>query len=203
MRFVYKYSGLKAVVESIEGGLLRYRLRLNIVPVSYKLFLVALGGSIGASGMFIQYNYPALLQSNTITIENKLVRPVEAETINNDSKEVQTLKKVGSESGVDWKILAGIFKKETQGDCDRMGDWQMSKPSIGCFQISLHYHPEVKMSQATDLEWSAKWTADRLKKVFDKTGSWDLAIMSHNGDPNNPTVQQYLKDVKSNINDMK
>lgn len=112
------------------------------------------------------------------------------------------LQKVGEKTGVDWKVLYGIFMKETQLDCDRMGDYQMSKPSIGCFQISLHYHPEVKMSQATDLEWSATWTAERMKKTLESTGSMDLAIALHNGNPSNPSVQQYVKDVKKNMENL-
>ena len=126
------------------------------------------------------------------------MKPSEVVEVESDPQKA-VLKKVGAETGIDWKVLYGIFMKETQLDCDKMGDFQMSKPSIGCFQISLHYHPEIKLSQATDLEWSAKWTAERMKKTLDSTGSMDLAIMAHNGDPSNPKVQQYLKDVKANM----
>lgn len=160
---------------------------------------------IGFVGWNISLQAPEISikwDSTPITYENHAQAKFEA---NKTILEVETnpqkiiLKKVGEETGVDWRVLWGIFIKETQGDCDRIGDWQMDKPSIGCFQISLHYHPEVKLSQATDLEWSAKWTADRMKKTLDATGSMDMAIMRHNGDPNNQTVQQYLKDVKANM----
>lgn len=137
-----------------------------------------------------------------LVIENRVQAKFEAKEaileVESDPQKA-ILKKVGAETGIDWRVLYGIFQKETQLDCDKMGDYQMSKPSIGCFQISLHYHPEIKLSQATDLEWSATWTANRMKKTLDSTGSMDLAIMAHNGDPSNPKVQQYLKDVKENI----
>lgn len=145
------------------------------------------------------------IQGHGFVVENKALAKSEAlETIVAIESDPQKaiLQKVGEKTGVDWKVLYGIFMKETQLDCDRMGDYQMSKPSIGCFQISLHYHPEVKMSQATDLEWSATWTAERMKKTLESTGSMDLAIALHNGNPSNPSVQQYVKDVKKNMENL-
>lgn len=164
------------------------------------LFLV-----IGFVGWNISLQLPEISvkwDSTPLTFENPALasnmKPSEVVEVESDPQKA-ILKKVGAETGIDWKVLYGIFMKETQLDCDKMGDFQMSKPSIGCFQISLHYHPEIKLSQATDLEWSAKWTAERMKKTLDSTGSMDLAIMAHNGDPSNPKVHQYLKDVKANM----
>jgi hypothetical protein len=106
------------------------------------------------------------------------------------------IKKVANEEGIDWKILAAVFQKETQGDCNREGDKDFIKPSWGCYQINKHYHPEVTWEQASDLKWSTEWTAKRLKANYEKTGSWDIAIAKHNGSPSNPKVQKYLADVK-------
>ena len=160
---------------------------------------------IGFIGWNISLQVPEISlkwESEPWTFENPALasnlKPSEVVEVESDPQKA-VLKKVGAETGIDWKVLYGIFMKETQLDCDKMGDFQMSKPSIGCFQISLHYHPEIKLSQATDLGWSAKWTAERMKKTLDSTGSMDLAIMAHNGDPSNPKVQQYLKDVKANM----
>lgn len=73
LRFVYKYSGLQWVAFEIGVRVNAYRIRLNIVPVSYKLFLVLVGGTIGAASMFVYLEAPEVLQSiesNTIVIEN-------------------------------------------------------------------------------------------------------------------------------------
>lgn len=62
MHFVYKYSGLKWIVDKIDGKITNYRLCLRIVPVSYKLFLVSLG-VIGGTAWHIavtQYQKEAL-----------------------------------------------------------------------------------------------------------------------------------------------
>lgn len=60
---MYKYSGVKAVVSMIESGLLRYRLRLNIVPTSYKVFVSLIGVVIGASGMYVYLESPKLIDN--------------------------------------------------------------------------------------------------------------------------------------------
>lgn len=161
--------------------------------------------------VYIWYNVSKMLpavdfsiqwHSDPITIENRAklqnLKPSEIIAETSDSLEVQTLKKVGRETGVDWKVLYGIFIKESQGDCERIGDTHLAQPSIGCFQISLIYHPEIKLSQAIDLEWSARWTAERLKKYAEK-GGIDYAVAKHNGNPNLPQVQAYLQDVKKII----
>lgn len=115
-----------------------------------------------------------------------------------DTQPLQIIKKVASEEGVDWKILAALFQKETQWNCSRIGDTHLPKASVGCYQISRIYHPEVTDKQAMDLEWSSHWTAKRLKAKADKWGM-DTAIAMHNGNPTNPSVQAYLKDIKSII----
>lgn len=117
---------------------------------------------------------------------------------NTHSPQVEVIKTVAEKEGIDWKVLAALHQKETQWNCNREGDKQFIKPSWGCYQINKHYHPEVTWEQATSLEWSSHWTAKRLKAKAEKYG-WDNAIAMHNGNPNNPAVQAYLKDVKKII----
>lgn len=112
--------------------------------------------------------------------------------------QMDVIKKVASEEGINWKVLYGIFLKETQGNCTRIGDTHLSKASVGCYQISRIYHPEVTDDQAMDLEWSSRWTAKRLKLKAEKFGM-DTAIALHNGNPKLPQVQKYLQDVKENM----
>jgi len=111
---------------------------------------------------------------------------------------IEVIQKVAQKEEIDWKILMALFIKETQGDCNREGDKDFIKPSWGCYQINKHYHPEVTWEQATDIEWSSYWTANRLKEKAAKYG-WDNAIAMHNGNPKTPAVQEYLKDVKEII----
>jgi hypothetical protein len=57
VKFIYKYSGVEWVVFEIGVRVNAYRVRLNIVPVSYKLFLVLVGVSIGAGYMYVYQNH--------------------------------------------------------------------------------------------------------------------------------------------------
>lgn len=68
-RLAYKYSGLKSLIDYIDLKVTNYRIRLNIVPVTYKLFLVALGavGMYGWQSSYILYQAEA--QNSTIVVE--------------------------------------------------------------------------------------------------------------------------------------
>lgn len=58
--FLFKVLGFEALADRIESKVTNYRLRLNIVPVSYKLFLVLLGVSLGVSGFLVFRHYSVL-----------------------------------------------------------------------------------------------------------------------------------------------
>lgn len=68
VQFVYKFSGLRFVVEGVQSYAFNYRLRLRFVPLSYKLFLVCLGavGSYGWNTAYTLYNEQS---TYTITYE--------------------------------------------------------------------------------------------------------------------------------------
>lgn len=106
----------------------------------------------------------------------------------------KTVKKIASEEGIDWKVLWAIYQKESQGDCQRIGDGHLKNPSIGCYQINQGYHPQITMEQATDLEWSSRWTAQRLKKH--ESLGLDEMIRSHNGLVADHSNDWYVQDVK-------
>lgn len=144
----------------------------------------------------------------TITIVNPIVAEasqealgevIEVKAVTDTTDDI--LKRVGSKYELDWKILKGMYLKETQGDCSRIGDKQMPKPSVGCFQISMYFHNDVSYENAMDLEWSADWTAKRLKRYSDK-GGIDYAVMAHNGTPNTAKTLNYLNDVKENMKNL-
>ena len=109
-------------------------------------------------------------------------------TISNPAFSV--IQKVGEEEGVNWKILMAICLKESNCRNDRIGD---SGHSLGAFQIHTLYHPAVKKDQAVDLEWSARWTAKRLKR-YAHLGEAEM-IRSHNGLVPNQANAYYVKDI--------
>lgn len=79
--FFYRVSGLQYVVSEIQSFVFRYQLRVRMVPVSYKLFILALGALIGGSGVFIHITYPNALTTETIVIENTRALPVQAKEV--------------------------------------------------------------------------------------------------------------------------
>lgn len=104
-----------------------------------------------------------------------------------------TIKKVAQEEGVDWKVLYAIGQKESQYYPNRVGDTHLKNASYGYFQINRGYHPDVSIEQANDLEWSARWTAKRLKKN-EWRGEAEM-IRSHNGLVADYSNKWYVDDV--------
>lgn len=82
MLFLYRISGLRALVEWVDLKVTNYRLRLRIVPFSYKVFLVALGLLVGYAYPKAFEEYQKLTQSEpTWSFEQPLkVDTVQAET---------------------------------------------------------------------------------------------------------------------------
>lgn len=77
--FIYRVSGAKMVVEAVESVIFRYKLRVRMVPASYKLFILIIGATIGGSGVYVHKEYPNALPEQTITFENtRVIEKVEA-----------------------------------------------------------------------------------------------------------------------------
>lgn len=77
----YEVSGIEYVVEEIRSFVFRYKLRVRMVPVSYKLFILIWGIIIGSSAVFVHNEYPVLLEGPKATVwtfENVSVQPVQA-----------------------------------------------------------------------------------------------------------------------------
>lgn len=80
VKFVYKVSGVRFVVEGVQSYAFNYRLRLRFVPFSYKLFLVCLGavGSYSWNTAYTLYNEQS---TYSITYENtQAIETVQAKT---------------------------------------------------------------------------------------------------------------------------
>lgn len=70
--FLYRITGVQWAISEIDIRVSAYRIRLNIVPVSYKLFILVIGMSIGSSAMFVYLEAPETLEmltSKTVVIE--------------------------------------------------------------------------------------------------------------------------------------
>lgn len=67
--FFYKVLGMRFVVREISIRVTAYRLRLNIVPVSYKLFLVCLG-AVGSYGWNTAYTLYTEQSTFSVVYEN-------------------------------------------------------------------------------------------------------------------------------------
>lgn len=60
-QFLYRISGLQALVSALESFVLHYKLRVRMVPVSYKLFILILGMTIGGSTVYVHFVAPELV----------------------------------------------------------------------------------------------------------------------------------------------
>lgn len=77
--FIYTVSGAKIVVEAVKSAIFRYKLRVRMVPVSYKLFILIVGMTIGGSSVYVHNEYPNMLQEQKMTFENtRVIEKVEA-----------------------------------------------------------------------------------------------------------------------------
>ncbi len=85
------------------------------------------------------------------------------------------LKRVANQEGVDWKLLKAICMTESHCRPEAIGD---GGDSWGAFQINKPAHPTLTIEQATDIEWSARWTAKHSKPYADNIA---LACKAHNG----------------------
>jgi len=108
---------------------------------------------------------------------------------------VEKIKEISAEENFNWKIVYGILLKESGGDCSRIGDTHLPQASYGCYQINRGYHPEVTEEQAGDIDWSTRWTIQRLKR-YAHLGEFEM-IRSHNGLVADHSNDQYVEDVYS------
>jgi hypothetical protein len=124
-------------------------------------------------------------------------KPLEVATEPNDVvPKVESIKdtiyRVAGEEGVNPKILYAISLVEcpSQDPIKCVGDKGFS---YGIFQIFLKVHPDISVAQAQDIEFSARWSAKRLKH-YSFMGLWEM-IRSHNGLVKNHSNDGYVNKV--------
>lgn len=83
VKALYTITGAQAVAGYIESKITHYRIRLNIVPTSYKIFVYAIGLTTGITGTFLTMEYQKAADSwtfeNPVTIEAAKVETITIE----------------------------------------------------------------------------------------------------------------------------
>lgn len=115
-----------------------------------------------------------------------------------EQEEKRILKRVGKRTGVDWKILYGLCKKESNLGRVMVGD---NGKALGWFQIHTGYHPDVTVSRAMDLEWAAEWAAGYLIKMGYHQNKFN-ALRKYNGSLRNPVTGRRAKQVLAYADDI-
>lgn len=90
VKFVYKISGIQWLVLTVSCQVMAYKLRLRMVPATYKMFLIVIGMSIGASGMYVALVAPEVMMSASRVYENTnplIIEPAHAKEV--EVKEVK------------------------------------------------------------------------------------------------------------------
>lgn len=174
------------------------------------LFLLSLYSAIATTRHATQQNQQqATLTAKVYLIELK-TNNNEQETIINEAAlqacHKHALDATPAQLDVCRSDLVAMAYTETQEDpfnCNLPG--ADSYDSLGCFQISRYYHPEITDSQAIDAYFSADWTLARMINN-DYKNNRDHAIRLHNGSitladgRDNWRTAQYLKKVNNFIN---
>lgn len=106
--FLYRVSGLQALVDWADNKVFVYRKRLQMVPTSFKWFVWFLGVAVGVSGSMIYYQVPEIVKEIAKPSEPIVyINPAYAKMVETEKKE----EVVATEAPFD--IVDYIFMKES------------------------------------------------------------------------------------------
>jgi hypothetical protein len=88
------------------------------------------------------------------------------------------IKEESKQYGVDWSIVAGLIKQESQFDPGAVG-YQDTR-DMGLGQINLKAHPEFTIEEAFTPALAVDYIADRFRKALTYFGNVRDAIASYN-----------------------
>ncbi len=156
--FFYRVSGLRYIVSELESFVLRYRLRLRMVPVSYKLFILTLGVLIGGSGVFVRLEYSNFITPEKWTFENPAILPVQA-------KEIEKVETVD-----EWKLAEFSAYTARVDETDESPLIMASGKMVYIGAIACPRH--VKLGTVIELKSGVRYTCEdrmniRYKNNFD------------------------------------
>lgn len=100
--FLFRALGFYTLTERIESKVTNYRLRLNIVPVSFKIFMWMLGVVTGATGMYAYEHHDSLFVPKSDWSFEQVVKiqPVEAKIVKDEGRDlVSIIHKLESSEG--------------------------------------------------------------------------------------------------------
>lgn len=183
LKFIYKYSGIQMVVSEIESFVFRYKLRVRMVPVSYKLFVFSLGLLIGGSGVFVHSSYSELFNESRVIIENTRVLPVEAKEIEAPEveKEKSIEEKIAETFPENPALMIAVAKAESGLDKMATNRNKNGSRDIGLMMInSVHGYDDIEMF---DVDKNLK----AAREIYDKQGITAWAAF------NNGSYKQFLK----------
>lgn len=161
---LYTITGLRAFASYLDSKVTNYRLRLNIVPVTYKLFVWSIGLVTGASATFLATEYQET--TTAWTFENPaIVAPVRAETAKPQETLEQVIERVSKEENFSYVALLKTIATCESGDGKGSLNTYAKNPTSsarGMFQIlDMHgltederYNPEI----------ATRWTIKEIRK---------------------------------------
>lgn len=142
MSFIYRFSGAKFIVEMIQSAVLRYKLRVRMVPMSFKVFIYVLGLVTGVSGSYVYFNYENVVVGH-ITINNSVSIP----TVLADSvKELTVEEKIAKTFPENPEVMIAVAKAESGLNPLTTNRNTNGSRDIGLFQInSVHGYSDLEM----------------------------------------------------------
>lgn len=144
----------------------------------YKILFWVFMVSVAVVGFAGKYTEKALAELDSRNIDYpkfRLVQEVKAaepEIISQKKETVEEqIRRIAKEANFQWPdYLVRLAKCENRPLNPTLVNTRNNKPSHsrdrGIFQINDYWHPEVSDAQAFDVEFSTKWTMDRINKGF-------------------------------------
>lgn len=162
--FLYWITGIKAVVSLVESAVLRYKLRVRMVPTSFKVFIWSLGLVSGVSGYHVYLGYENLTVGHSVTFE-QVSSPFQVQVAEAQAPKVETveetIRRVAEENNFPYTdILVKVAKCESNFNPIAENSTSSAK---GVFQI-LDMHG-LTAFERFDVEKSTKWTVDKIEKA--------------------------------------
>lgn len=91
------------------------------------------------------------------------------------------LESASQKYGLPWPLLARVAWQESRFRPDVIsGKVRSSAGAVGIMQIIPRWHPELGEAGALDPAQAIPYAAKFLRRLFDKFGSWELALAAYN-----------------------
>jgi len=195
----------QTLIKSAQTNLKRKRVKRT----ERKTYIVQYGDTLGEIAKRYDTTIEKIMANNSIIYNKNIIWPGMKLKISTDNvktyyrtyedmsrsmslqEKIAIFKKVGRETGVNWRILYGLCKKESYLGKDMVGD---NGKSIGWFQIHRGFHPDVSHETCMDLERSSRYAANFLIKLGYFKNKFN-ALRRYNGSLKNPVTARRARKV--------